>query len=212
MEFSMKIGAFVAFGRLVIHKQYAGFFCLGYNIFLLLWKRSLYVHTHRHSHTHTHWSQGKSQSEAVGRENIKGGREAGFPFILPAERRQDARLLHSASFTSISVWLVSVSEIKLWWGCLDQQAGVYAAKDFSFIRGHLWFTYAFSGFWIYHKMFEDDKKKKKKTWGDSKPAASAAWWDDTKVSFLYKSWTLHCSNSSEATLACKVLPFNPERG
>lgn len=36
VEFSMKIQAFVAFGRLVIHKQYAGLFCLGYNIFLQL--------------------------------------------------------------------------------------------------------------------------------------------------------------------------------
>lgn len=31
----MKTQAFVAFGRLVIHKQYAGSFCLGYNIFVL---------------------------------------------------------------------------------------------------------------------------------------------------------------------------------
>lgn len=64
------------------------------------------MHTHINTHTHIE-ARVKAKARQQGkreRENIKGGREAGFPFILLVERRQDAQL--SVFHLSVSVLTV----------------------------------------------------------------------------------------------------------
>lgn len=70
-------------------------------------ERSVFVRTH--IQTHTLEAGLKPNGDSRGRESIKGGREADFPFIVMAGRQQDARPLDSLSFTPLSLFSPSVA-------------------------------------------------------------------------------------------------------